>query len=379
MNSENSLLDEYYACIAEQLSISDTMREKAERAYGSVGEWLDKDPNHPTHIYTQGSFALGTVTRPLSGDDDDYDIDLVCELPDMSLLEPRVIKHTVGNRLKSHGLYSQKLEPEGKRCWTLVFDEFHMDILPCTPNSIWSQDTSITLTNKEPNGSYTSKTSNPKAYQTWFENRMGERLFDARKKRYDANRIAYSSVDKVPTFSVQTPLQMAIQILKHHRDIMFEGSDNAPISIIITTLAALSYQQTEGVFETVRSVLKDMTSHVQGSYGDYWIPNPVDSMENFADRWNENPAKAKAFFDWIEAAQRDLVDKPLGITGIHRIADVLSGPLNKSVIGRATTSFGNSLTERRQTGSLYVTASSGIGITGARQATTVRDHSFFGA
>lgn len=56
------------------------MREKAERSYRAVGQWLgDCDVNSDVKIMPQGSFYLGTVIRPVS-DADEYDIDLVCLL-----------------------------------------------------------------------------------------------------------------------------------------------------------------------------------------------------------------------------------------------------------------------------------------------------------
>ena len=40
MTDREKLLDKYLLNIAENLDISDTMREKAERSYRAVGEWL---------------------------------------------------------------------------------------------------------------------------------------------------------------------------------------------------------------------------------------------------------------------------------------------------------------------------------------------------
>lgn len=37
-------------------------------------------------------------------------------------------------------------------------------------------------------------------------------------------------------------LQRIVQILKRHRDIMFNGDEDKPISIIITTLASRAYR-----------------------------------------------------------------------------------------------------------------------------------------
>lgn len=376
MTNDNSLLNELYASIAEELDISATMREKAERAYTSVGEWIDGDPEQPADVFVQGSFALGTVTRPTSGEDDDYDIDLVSEMPGLTHSAPRAIKHHVGDRIKEHGTYSQKLEPEGKRCWTLQFDEFHMDVLPCTPDPTAPSATAITLTNREPNGVYTTRSSNPRAYQRWFERRMGDSLAHARQRAVGE---AYASVDKVPTFAVATPLQMAIRILKHHRDIAFEGREDAPISIIITTLAALSYDQQPGVFDTVSDVLGSMSSHIRREEGLYVIENPVDPEENFADRWNTEPWKARAFFDWVSAARNDLVDKPLRSTGLDAIADGLKGPLSMNVVDRAFSRFGNRLYDKRQSGTLRYGAKDGVTLAASSTSTAIPNHRFYGA
>lgn len=376
MTNDNSLLNELYAAIAEELDISPTMREKAERAYTSVGEWIDGDSEQPANVFVQGSFALGTVTRPTSGDDDDYDIDLVSELPGMVHHSPYAIKQHVGDRLKEHGTYSQKLEPEGKRCWTLQFDEFHMDVLPCTPDPMARSATAIALTNREPSGAYTTKSSDPKAYQRWFEQQMGMSLALARQRAVGK---AYASVDKVPTFAVCTPLQMAIRILKHHRDVMFEGRDNAPISIIITTLAALSYRQQAGVFDTVSDVLGSMCGHIRRVGSLYIIENPVDPQENFADKWNVEPEKAMAFYRWVAAARKELVDGPLESSGLDVVSDGLKASLSENVVNRAFSRFGDRLYSERQSGALRYGAKAGITLSASASTTAVPNHRFFGA
>ena len=39
--------------------------------------------------------------------------------------------------------------------------------------------------------------------------------------------------------------------------------------------------------------------------GVYWIENPTDRSENFADRWETHPERREAFFSWLEAARKD--------------------------------------------------------------------------
>ena len=57
-------------------------------------------------------------------------------------------------------------------------------------------------------------------------------------------------------------LQRAVQIYKRHRDIFFEGKENAPISIIITTLAAHAFEKAvkERVYESEFDLLYDVLS-----------------------------------------------------------------------------------------------------------------------
>ena len=374
MQPKRNMLNDLYRNLAQELDISKTRREKAERAYGSVGYCLDADLD--AHVYVQGSFMLGTVTRPTSGEDDDYDIDLVCEMPGMRHESPRRIKHVVGNVLKASSVYGPKLEAEGKRCWTLTFDEFHMDVLPCIPESCQPDDTAIGLTNREQNGAYTMRSSDPKAYQKWFEEQMGESLLRAKRERVG---VAYASVDKVPTFSVRTPLQMTVQILKHHRDVMFEGRDDAPISMIITTLAALSYDQTRGIYDTVEDVLGKMASHVKVEDGRFVIQSPVDEAENYADKWNESQGKAVAFFDWLDQVKQDLVYAPMSTSGIDEIGKGLKTCLADGVVTRALSSYGKEVCAARRKGDLYATASAGIATSVARSAIPVPSHSFYGS
>ena len=43
--------------------------------------------------------------------------------------------------------------------------------------------------------------------------------------------------------------------------------------------------------------------------GRWFIPNPVNSDENFADRWHEDDhVRARLFFRWVEALKRELID-----------------------------------------------------------------------
>jgi hypothetical protein len=138
----------------------------------------------------------------------------------------------------------------------------------------------------------------------------------------------YCSVDDVPDALVRTPLQRAIQILKRHRDMRFLGhewQEQSPISIIITTLAAQAYQHEGEVYSAVLNVVERLAAYadllhatasttagatgalIAKKNGRWYIPNPVNRDENFADRWNDAGShRAQAFFLWLNWVKTDL-------------------------------------------------------------------------
>ena len=69
--------------IAKALDISDGHYQQAVQRYESIGKWLERDESkiacYNPETSPQGSFALGTVTRPILNVEE-YDLDLVSEL-----------------------------------------------------------------------------------------------------------------------------------------------------------------------------------------------------------------------------------------------------------------------------------------------------------
>ena len=70
-----SELNSLYERVIKAIDISNEMFDEAEKAYKELGDWIDsKTPTYKIEIYSQGSFALGTVIKPIS-DSEDYDLD----------------------------------------------------------------------------------------------------------------------------------------------------------------------------------------------------------------------------------------------------------------------------------------------------------------
>ena len=328
--------------LINELALPRVAYEKAIKRYEDLGEWLSREESslkdYDPHIFSQGSFRLGTAIKPLTGKDE-YDLDLACKLKSKILKSTHSqsdLKKMIGKELK---LYrnARDIEEDVKekhRCWRLEYQDdlsFHMDIVPCIPESNQKKqnifeslkkldaeentarstsDLTVAITDdRKDNYRFISDNwniSNPEGYTAWFEKKMKkisifDSIFDSLEKS--------SQIDDVPLFHRKTPLQMIIQLLKRHRDIMFKNyEDLKPISIIITTLAAKAYLGEQNIYLALRNILKTMGTCIQTIAPR--VPNPVNPQEDFADRWSMEKYKylnlEQNFWKWLEQAKSDL-------------------------------------------------------------------------
>lgn len=310
-----------FSDLVEELDVPPSKYEDAKNRYESVGQWLNSDGSDlaqytPT-IYAQGSFALGTAVKPLG--EEDYDVDAVCRLEVSPItITQEELKEIVGRRLKAHKTYGKMLDPKegGRRCWTLKYSDdscFHLDILPAIPDDprwLISQGVpaaiakhAICITDRETwETSREWPKSNPQGYVVWFKDRMRVILEERRRILAKAVR---ADVQDIPDYKVQTPLQQLIKLLKRHRDKKYKGDDDKPISIIITTLAAKAYNNQGNLLDALLAIVPGMRTSIENRKGDWWVENPVNPEENFADKWNETPRKQEVFFEWLDALERE--------------------------------------------------------------------------
>ena len=292
LTKEQRQFNEILVNLAEELDISPSKYKQAVERYTAVADWLMsgdyKNASGEPDIYPQGSFRLGTVIRPMrDGKEADYDIDLVSQLIiDKGFTTAKELKHTIGDRLKENANYKRMLDEEGRRCWTLEYAEedvgFHLDILPsipatdtvkralnevCVPSEYHMH--AIDITDKEKKtGLYDWKLSgsNPRGYAIWFEN-INKAAFvrvesDQRQAIVEKYASVYASVELIPDALIRTPLQRAVQILKRHRDMYFKDQlDVKPISIIITTLAAMAYDGETELYTTLINIVEKITNY----------------------------------------------------------------------------------------------------------------------
>lgn len=323
--------------ILRAIDIPESALDKAEKRYKDLGEWFDR-PESPCrqfdpHIYPQGSFRLGTVIRS-----DEFDLDVGCRLRrgiTKSTHTQKQLKELVGRELEAYRVargIKERLE-EKHRCWRLPYADtlkFHIDAVPSIPEEAARRqiikeamiragsletiaETAAAFAgaitdNRSPDYDRLSsdwRISNSEGYARWFETRVA--LARALMEKH-ASEAKLAQVDELPIRRRKLPLQQCVQILKHHRDVMFaEDPEGRPISVIITTLAAAAYQGEVEIDDALERILSDMGDKVRSTVPR--VPNPVNPVEDFADKWSEPSLRhlnlEQNFWLWLEQARRD--------------------------------------------------------------------------
>ena len=324
--------------LTDELALPKIAYDKAIKRYEDLSEWLNREEStlkdYNPHIFSQGSFRLGTAIKPLNGKNE-YDLDLACKLNhrvSKSTHSQFDLKKMIGKELELYKNARSLKEDikEKHRCWRLEYQDdlsFHMDIVPCIPESNQrKQDIFITLIKLSAeentarsisdltvsitdNRKYNYRSisddwniSNPESYTAWFEKRMKETTHYSLKESFH--------IDNIPLFHKRTPLQMVIQLLKRHRDIMFDKYENLkPISIIITTLATKAYSGERNTYLALNNILEKMEDFIQ--LNTPRVPNPVNPREDFADKWSMPEHKdlklEQNFWMWLEQAKNDFL------------------------------------------------------------------------
>lgn len=391
--------------LGQTLDISESQYDSAVKSYQAVGNQLSKEGSalapYKPEILPQGSFLLGTMVKPVN-ENDDLDIDLVCKLtgkqPSWTQYK---LKQKVGDQLKESELYRKMLKEEGRRCWTLVYTDsanYHMDILPSIVDTGYQMilekafsstemvsldELAIRITDKKKGDYYSEEDHklwlkcNPFGYSRWFSVQASLDLI----KAFSLNE----SVKPVPKYQKEKlPLQRVVQILKRHRDLMFNGDEDKPISIIITTLAARAYQKETFILEALQNVIERMPYLIKEKLNPEtgkivkWVGNPVNEEENFADKWEETPQKQVNFYKWLEAVQTD-VRNALNQKdrGLQYVMEALKTPFGEKAVTKAFSNYGAKQLLLRESGRMKMAGVTGaIGTVGR---TSIPNHTNFGA
>ncbi len=294
---------------------------------------------------------LGTTVKPRG--DVEYDLDFVCEVRGGSWTAMKLYD-AVHDRLNAHETYRVRLKKK-KRCLCLEYaGDFHMDIIPAIADPARG-GTCVKVPDTELAG-WTP--SNPRGYADWFKRRSTV-LVERIVKSAQAEPLPHQS-----DASEKLPLALAVQLMKCARDVAFNGSDDAPRSIILTTLAGDYYSGgscvVSAIVETVRGIQHRVRTAAPGPIS---VVNPSNPDEDFTDGITAERQQALASFaSMLEAKVFELTQ--LGGERLRIALEKLfdGGPGAKiRPVSAAFQKYAEQLKSRRDAGTLTASAR-GLGV-----------------
>ncbi|MBZ5539843.1 MAG: nucleotidyltransferase [Acidobacteriia bacterium] len=359
--------------ICEELQVSPTAYDQAVNRYTAVCNWLEADGSavavfNPT-IYPQGSMKIGTTVKPFGRDE--YDLDLVCEfrISVDKLQSPLQLLKLLEARMREHELYRSILEMKN-RCVRLNYaNEFHLDILPACPD-LSVGGTCLFVPDRK---SQTWKPSNPKGYADWFESRCELAL----KMLIESRRLMTKAEPIPPQEATEEKaiLKRVVQLLKRWRDVRYQREPKlAPISMVLTTMAAQAYGGERTVTEAMTSVLNSFVTQIASTNSRVYVLNPANRKEDLSERWGD-AAQYRVFVDGIREFHEQW-DRVLATSGIHNVSEQLEGffgePVKAAIKKQART-----LQDLREKSSLRV-AQAGLLSSAPAIGVPVRSNTFHG-
>lgn len=282
------------------LQLNTSHYEKAEKYYKAVAEWLKEDPlfkDFDLEIYPQGSVRIGTTVKPSAKEE--FDVDLVLEIQDRSnqFSDPMDLLDEIERIMKEYKLESGEVKIERKnRCIQLQYpDQFHMDILPAIPVHRPLPDCV-----KVPDCSTEDwKPSNPKGYAEWFEEKASDFEPLIQWETYMEKSAKVADLPDPEPVDIKPPLKRAVQLMKHIRNRYFTNLDvKAPVSIVLTTLAAEHYNKQGSVYLAIEGILNGIIARIE-SEPMIEVKNPKNPGEILSERWQKDDNEYKAFVKFI--------------------------------------------------------------------------------
>lgn len=403
-DSDKEFSFELLSHITSNLDLTNSQLCQLHTAYKAIGSYLanKSDWLSDCYIYAQGSVGIGTSVKPIN-ENSDMDIDLVLHLPsqeypattyDANKLLCRLIEE-----LQNSPRYKDKVEKEPKRrCVTMQYggisgQGFHMDITPSMPEDMTapSRKNNVRVADVKSANS----PSHPYGYRSWFRGICNKEIRWSRRSTYRSNQdLKAGTVEDLPGQIRKTVLQIIVQLLKRHRDIWRSNDfniykDYAPISIIITTLAAKAYdkciassKEYDNPFDLMLDVLDEMPSFIECTRSSdglimYFIFNPALPSENFADKWHEKPQLARAFNDWYKQVLTDIIGLLEFDKGLDQVIESVASLFGNQAARGLQAKLADTLTERRALDRAIV-VSAGLGLSNSVRAKPVPKHNFYG-
>jgi hypothetical protein len=222
----------------------------------------------------------------------------------------------VADRLEASDLYRSKLE-RMKRCLRLNYEhQFHLDILPARRDAsrgstcIEVPDTKLECW----------KPSNPMGFVAWFE------------RCCDGHELLKALRDQTPLLPALAEAQLkvlrkGVQLTKRRRDNAFAGSDTAPRSVVLTTLAGTYYAGGSSLTAALEQILLGIENAIAVAHPNpIEVRNPTNPDELFSETWS-NPTHYRAFTNFIREFRQEVtaLRQAEGLDDIGQMLDTMFG------------------------------------------------------
>jgi Second Messenger Oligonucleotide or Dinucleotide Synthetase domain len=292
-------LDDVLYEICEDIQLSRFRHEQAQERYKALAHVLESEESpfrlQRPFIYPQGSMRLGTTVRPLRGP---HDLDFVMQLSrSHNEIRPMTLLLTLFKYLNEHSTYGPMVSLKN-RCVRIEYaNEFYLDILPACLN-LEAGANCIKVPDRQ---LQEWKDSNPIGYAEWFTKKSETALL----------KVVLARAIPVPnqqTAEQKHPLQLVVQLLKRWRDVYYKNScEIAPISIVLTTLAAKHYDGDDCINSALAKILDRICNEIQAadaSHSRIQVCNPANPSEDLSERWDSDWESYEAFTEGMRSLRR---------------------------------------------------------------------------
>ena len=241
--------------LRDEVNLNQSRLDRLETAVGGVNGYLKDNLTGYQKMEKQGSYALGTLIKPVD-DNDEYDADIQIVMNPNPNWEAKDYVHAINQTLAGNKNYADKLRLK-TRCVTVDYaGDFHLDVVPrVTIKGKHYICNRIDNKFEETDGT---------GYRDWFNGK---------------NRITGGNLKRV------------VRLLKHLRD--HKNSFTAK-SILLTTLAGNMIRESDEGTEAVSTVagtlvtvLSRMDNYLHQHSNMPEIKNPVLPTENFNRHWDQ--------------------------------------------------------------------------------------------
>lgn len=371
--NKNVQLDDLLDRMAEALQLDKTRYELMIQHYEAIKKWIETDEAFfkpfKYELYPHGSVRTRTTVKPIGKDEFDLDIALHLKT-NYNTHTPEKIYNELKRRLKEHALYNEKIELKN-RCIRLNYaGDFHIDILPGIQENEWDE-------NKLRVPDRILKTwvsSNPRGYAKWFLQKTNIIQFSLLAKAMGTENLPSNDYEN------KKPLQRGVQLIKRYRDIYFQKDDTFKTSsIVLTTIAGQFYNGEESIYLTVENIVNRILLHTRNMSGRIKVVNPVNSEEDFTDKWENEPGYYRAFKAFSEHLYKEWQELKKE-NGVIPEGKILKGLFGDELYFGAQASQANIIEEARNTSHLGIDRATGsLTSLGLISTSAVKTNTFYGS